>query len=108
MNMGCNGGLPESAFTYAIDKGFVFESEYEYTAREGNCSTEAQFWLKRPYFLNRFLRFVLFFSSGQDEKQPKLNTDGKIEKCLYIRPGDINAVVNTLFNVGPMAVALGE
>ena len=47
MNMGCNGGLPESAFTYAIDKGFVFESEYEYTARDGNCSTEAQFWLKR-------------------------------------------------------------
>ena len=59
--MGCNGGLPESAFTYAIDKGFVFESEYEYTARDGNCSTEAQFWLKRLNFLDRSLRIFLYF-----------------------------------------------
>ena len=61
MNMGCNGGLPESAFTYAIDKGFVFESEYEYKAMDGNCSTEAQFRLKRIYFLTDLFVFFVFF-----------------------------------------------
>jgi len=37
-NQGCNGGLQEDAFTY-IGKagGLCSESEYPYTARDGNC-----------------------------------------------------------------------
>ena len=39
-NHGCNGGLPESAFTYAIDHGFSYESNYAYIAESNNCTKE--------------------------------------------------------------------
>ena len=70
MNMGCNGGLPESAFTYAIDKGFVFESEYEYTARDGNCSTEAKFWPKKLIFRKDFFVFFYFLALVRTNNNP--------------------------------------
>merc|ERR1719215_1990014 len=36
--MGCNGGLPEYAFTYAQSNGMERESDYGYTGRNGTCS----------------------------------------------------------------------
>ena len=36
-NHGCNGGLMDSAFHYAMDNGMCSESDYQYTAKVGAC-----------------------------------------------------------------------
>lgn len=38
-NMGCNGGLMDSAFLYAIDHGMCTESDIPYTAKDGSCKS---------------------------------------------------------------------
>jgi len=40
-NMGCNGGLPESAFEYAKTNGMERESDYGYTGRDGTCKFDS-------------------------------------------------------------------
>ena len=40
-NMGCNGGLMDSAFNYAKAYKMETESDYPYTARDGSCSYDA-------------------------------------------------------------------
>jgi C1A family cysteine protease len=39
-NQGCNGGQPDSAFKYMINKGQCVESAYPYTAIDGKCQKE--------------------------------------------------------------------
>jgi len=37
-NMGCNGGQPDSALKYMINKGQCSETSYPYTATQGTCN----------------------------------------------------------------------
>lgn len=38
-NHGCNGGLMDGAFHYAMEHGMCAESDYGYTAKDGNCES---------------------------------------------------------------------
>lgn len=40
-NLGCNGGTMESAFQYIHNSGIASESDYPYTAADGECQSTA-------------------------------------------------------------------
>ena len=46
-NHGCNGGLMDNAFQYAIDNGMCSESEIPYTAKQQTCDTDCD---KKAFF----------------------------------------------------------
>jgi C1A family cysteine protease len=46
-NHGCNGGLMDNAFQYAIDNGMCTESEDPYSAKQGTCDTDCD---KRAFY----------------------------------------------------------
>ena len=49
-NMGCNGGLMDSAFDYAIDYGMCSDVAVPYTAESGSCSSSVQDCQKVAFF----------------------------------------------------------
>merc|ERR1712048_230361 len=38
-NSGCNGGLMDTAFRFAVSQNIATESSYAYTARDGSCKS---------------------------------------------------------------------
>merc|ERR1719383_1216825 len=81
-NHGCNGGLPESAFTYLSRVGFLTESSYPYAGVDQNCT-------------------LLDENFGKElENQLK-----QIENCHYLK-ADTERLVTSLVHNGPHAVAL--
>jgi KDEL-tailed cysteine endopeptidase len=49
-NMGCNGGLMDNAFDYAIDTGMCTEDDYSYDAERGTCqSCDEDYFIKSCY-----------------------------------------------------------
>lgn len=49
-NMGCNGGLMDNAFDYAIDTGMCTEEDYSYDAKRGTCQTcDEDYFIKSCY-----------------------------------------------------------
>lgn len=83
-NHGCNGGLPESAFTYMARVGFLSDDVYPYYAVDQNCTLD-------------------------DERFGKELNDNlvKIKSCHYV-PADRGATLlaQSLVQNGPHAVAL--
>jgi KDEL-tailed cysteine endopeptidase len=49
-DFGCNGGLMDSAFDYAIDNGMCLESDVPYTATDGTCDNSVTSCNKVAYF----------------------------------------------------------
>jgi len=82
-NHGCNGGLPESAFTYMTRVGFLPETAYPYYAKDQNCTLEDENFGK------------------------ELNDDLiKIKGCHYVPPDNAQLLAASLVQNGPHAVAL--
>jgi len=76
-NHGCNGGLMDGAFQYAIDNGMCQESEYSYTAKSGTCTD---------------CKPVVFISSCVDVT-PKNEVD--LEKAVAIGPVSVAIEADT-------------
>lgn len=67
-NMGCNGGQPDSALKYMINKGQCSESAYPYSAKQGTCHSCSQ------------------------------PTDVEFSSCYDVKPNDQLALKSALFN----------
>lgn len=76
-NHGCNGGLMDGAFQYAIDNGMCQESEYSYTAKSGTCTD---------------CKPVVFISSCVDVT-PKNEVD--LEKAVAVGPVSVAIEADT-------------
>ena len=82
-NHGCNGGLPESAFTYMRRVGFLSDDAYPYYAVDQNCTLD-------------------------DERFGKELNDNlvKIKSCHYVPADSPVLLARSLVQNGPHAVAL--
>ena len=70
-NLGCSGGLANRAFRYWEKKGFLKESDYEYTAKNGNCQYEK----KKDLVVGKLSKFI---QNG--------NTEDDLLESLVIAP----------------------